>query len=133
VFRKFEKAIYSIPREVLWRKLRRKRTSVNIVKYNKDICYGTEFCVKREENYVTDFIEQRREMRKGCSVSQCLFNMFIDDNIDNDVSLLGNNTDKRENKETLIAASKELGLEVNAEKLSICCCFVTRTQGEIIT
>jgi hypothetical protein len=39
--------------------------------------------VKRKENYVTDFMEQRKEITKG-------------DIIDNDVCLLGNNADKRE-------------------------------------
>jgi hypothetical protein len=51
-----------------------------------------------------------------------------------DVNLLGDNIDTTKNTETVIDASKEVGLEVNIEKtkymsqrkLSICCCLVTR-------
>jgi hypothetical protein len=51
-----------------------------------------------------------------------------------DVNLLGENIDIiKKITETLIGASKEVGLEVNAEKISICCCLVTRMQGKIIT
>jgi hypothetical protein len=40
----------------------------------------------------------------------------------------------KKNTEALIGASKEVGLEVNAEKnLSICCCLITKMQGKIIT
>jgi hypothetical protein len=51
-----------------------------------------------------------------------------------DVNLLGDNIDTiKKNMETLIDASKEVGLEVNTEKLSICCCLVTRMKGKIMT
>jgi hypothetical protein len=46
-----------------------------------------------------------------------------------DVNLLGDNIDTtsiKKNKETLIDVSKEVGLEINVEKLSICCYLVTR-------
>jgi hypothetical protein len=51
-----------------------------------------------------------------------------------DMNLLGDNTDPRKkNTETLIDASKEDGLQVNAEKkLSICCCLITRMQCKIM-
>jgi hypothetical protein len=42
-----------------------------------------------------------------------------------DMNLLGDNRDKIKNTETFIDASKEVGLEVNIEKLSICCYLVT--------
>jgi hypothetical protein len=48
--------------------------------------------------------------------------------------LIGENIDTiKENSETLTDASKEVGLEVNAEESSICCCLVTRMQGKIMT
>jgi hypothetical protein len=43
------------------------------------------------------------------------------------VNLLGDNIDTtKKNTETLTDASKEVGLETNVEKLSICCYLVTR-------
>jgi hypothetical protein len=44
-----------------------------------------------------------------------------------DVNLLGDNIDSiKKNAEILIDASKEIGLEINVEKPSICCYLVTR-------
>jgi hypothetical protein len=52
----------------------------------------------------------------------------------NDVNLLDDKIDTiKKNIETLTDASKEVGLEVNAEKLSICYCLVTGMQGKIMT
>jgi hypothetical protein len=51
-----------------------------------------------------------------------------------DVNLLGDNIDAlKKNMEILIDACKEVGLEVNTEKTSICCCLITRMQGKIMT
>jgi hypothetical protein len=51
-----------------------------------------------------------------------------------DENILGDNIDTVEkNTETLIDASKEVGLEINVEKLSICCYLVTRVQVKIGT
>jgi hypothetical protein len=50
-----------------------------------------------------------------------------------DVNLLGDSVDTiKKNTQTLIEASKEVGLEVNTEK-SKCCCLVTKIQGQIKT
>jgi hypothetical protein len=50
-----------------------------------------------------------------------------------DVNLLRDNIDTiTKIRETLIDASKEVGLKVKAEKI-ICCCLVTRIQGKIMT
>jgi hypothetical protein len=43
---------------------------------------GIKFCVKCGEGVMTDFIEQERGVRQGCSLSPYLFNIFIDDMID---------------------------------------------------
>jgi hypothetical protein len=49
------------------------------------------------------------------------------------VILLGDNIDTmKKDTETLIDASKEVGLEVSAEK-NICCCLVTRMKNKILT
>jgi hypothetical protein len=50
-----------------------------------------------------------------------------------DVNLLGDNTDTiKKNTETLIGASKEIGLDVQI-KLRIRCSLVTRMQGKFMT
>jgi hypothetical protein len=51
-----------------------------------------------------------------------------------DVNLLGDNTETiTKNTENLFDASKGVCLEVNAVKLSISCCLVTRIKGKIMT
>jgi hypothetical protein len=53
-----------------------------------------------------------------------------------DVNLLGDNIDTIEkNTETLIDASKEVGLGINVEKIkyNVCCYLVNRMQVKIVT
>jgi hypothetical protein len=51
-----------------------------------------------------------------------------------DVNLLGDKRDTiKEDTGTLIDASKEVSLEVNTRKLSICYCLISRMQCKIIT
>jgi hypothetical protein len=51
-----------------------------------------------------------------------------------DINLLGDNTDTiNKNKETSIYASKEVGIEVNAKKMDICSCLISRVQVKIMT
>jgi hypothetical protein len=50
-----------------------------------------------------------------------------------DVNLLGDNIHTTtKNTETLFDNSKEVGIEVNAEK-TVCCCHITRMQGKVMT
>jgi hypothetical protein len=51
-----------------------------------------------------------------------------------DVNLLGDNIDTiKKNTETVIDASKEVGLEINVEKTKYMLCLVTRMQIKIGT
>jgi hypothetical protein len=72
----FEKAFDSIHREALWYKLGRKGISDNM-KCIREMYDGIKFCVKCGEDEVTDFIEQKRGVRQGCSLSSYLFIIFI--------------------------------------------------------
>jgi hypothetical protein len=73
-----EKAFDSIDREALWFKMRKKGVREHGGTY-KIIYESIKYCVKYGGDNVTDFVEQRRGVRQGCSLSPHLFNMFIDD------------------------------------------------------
>jgi hypothetical protein len=77
-----EKAFDSIDREALWFKMRNKGVSVNVMRCIKKLYEGIKFCVKCDGDKVTDFVEHRRAVRQGCSLSPNLFNIFIDEMID---------------------------------------------------
>jgi hypothetical protein len=65
----------------MWFTLKRKGVSDNM-ECIKKMFHDTKFCVKCGGDEVTDFIEERRGVRQGCSLSPCVFNIFLDDVID---------------------------------------------------
>jgi hypothetical protein len=62
--------------------MRKKGVSDNMVECIKNMYDDTKFYVKCGGNEVTDFVEQRRGVRQGCSLTIYLFNIFIDDIMD---------------------------------------------------
>jgi hypothetical protein len=78
----FEKLLIQFTEKHYGIKLRRKAVSDNMMKYVKKIYDGIKFCVKRGDDEVTEFIEQRRGIQVY-SLSPYLFNIFIDDITDN--------------------------------------------------
>jgi hypothetical protein len=66
----------------LWFKTWKKGVSDNMVECIKKMYNDTKFCVKCGGNEVTDIVEQRRDVRQGCSLSPYLFYIFIDDIMD---------------------------------------------------
>jgi hypothetical protein len=78
----FKKAFDSIDRETLWFKMRRIGVGENMANCIKIMYECTKFCMKCGENKVTTFAPQTRGVRQGCSLSQYLFNIFINDNME---------------------------------------------------
>jgi hypothetical protein len=67
----------------VWYTLRRKVISDNVMKCIEEMFDGIKFCAKCGEDEVTDFMEQRRGVEQGSSFSPHLFNILINDIIDN--------------------------------------------------
>jgi hypothetical protein len=84
-------------------------------------------------NFALEYaIRKVQEIQVGMKLNEtCMLLVYADD-----VNLLGDNIDTiKKNTQTLMDASKELGLEVNTgrTKYSCCLCLVTRMQDKIMT
>jgi hypothetical protein len=61
---------------------KKKGVSDNMVECIMKMYDDTKLCMKCGGDEVTDFVEQRRGVKQECSLSPCLFNIFIDDFLD---------------------------------------------------
>jgi hypothetical protein len=152
LFMDFKKAYDSVRREVMYNILIEFRVTMKIVRLIK-MRLNETYRKVRIGKYLSDTFPIQNGLKKGDALSPLLFNIALEYAIRKvqenqvglklnwthrllvyveDVNLLRNNIDTiKKNRETLIDASKEVGPEINAEKLSIYCCLVIIMQGKI--
>jgi hypothetical protein len=58
-----EKVFDLTDRDALWYKMRQKEISENMVERIRKMYDGIKFCVKSDDNEVTDFVDQRKGVR----------------------------------------------------------------------
>jgi hypothetical protein len=119
------------------------------------MCLNETYGEVRVDKYLSVYFPIQNCLKQGDALSPLLFNFALEYSISkvqkiqfglklngtrqllacaDVVNLLGENIDTiKENTGTLIDASKEIGLEENAEELCTCCCLVTKMKAEIMT
>jgi hypothetical protein len=154
LFVDFKKACDSLRTEVLYNVLVEFRVPMKLVRLIK-MCLNEMYTKVRIGTHSFDNFPIQNGLKQGDALMPLLFNFALKYAIRkvqenwvglklngthqllvyaDDVNLLGDNRHSKEkHRNFLIDASKEAGLEVNAEKLSICCYLATRMQGRIMT
>jgi hypothetical protein len=74
-----QKAFDTVVREALWWKPGKKEVSTKFIEGVKGIYKNVKITVKFEGNRVLEEFDSNIGLRRGCSLSPMLFNIFIDD------------------------------------------------------
>jgi hypothetical protein len=147
LFTDFKKAYDPVRRDVLYNILIEFGVPTKLVRFIK-MCSNETFSKVRIGKHLSDSFPIQNSLKQGDALSLLLFNFALGYAIRkvqenhvglklngthlllayaDDVNLLGDIIDTiKKNTETLIDTSKEVGLEINVEKTSICCYLVTR-------
>ena len=77
-FKDFKKAYDSINRDILWHKLEHFKLSNKLLSAIKSI-YNNVLCSVKLNGFLTDWFGVKSGLKQGCSLSQVLFNWYIND------------------------------------------------------
>jgi hypothetical protein len=147
----FKKAYDSVRREALYNILIQFGISKKLVRLIK-MCVTETYSRVRVVKILSEMFPIRNGLKQGDALLPLLFNFASEYAIKrvqvkqdglklngthqllayaNDVNILGGSANTvKENAEALVAATKEIGLEVNADKTKYISCFEIRTQDE---
>ena len=154
LFIDFKKAYDSVRREVLYNILIEFGIPMKLVRLIK-VCLTETYCRVWVGKNLCDLFPVRNGLKQGDALLPLLFNVALEYTLRrvkviqeglklngahqllvyaNDVNILGGNVHTtKENTEALVVASKETGLEVNADKTKYCkrSCLEIRMQDEV--
>jgi hypothetical protein len=153
LFKNFKKAYDSVRREVLYGVLIEFGVPMKVVRLIR-MCLNETYSKVRIGKHLSDSFNIQNDLKQGDALSPLFFGFDLECAIRkvqenqvglklngthqflayaDDVNLLGDNIDTlKKHTETIIFASKEVGLEVNPQNINICC-LVSRMQAKIMT